>query len=387
MGNYLPPLSDNARRWLRFILMLLVIGLLSGLMLSLRGVFTPILTALAIAYILNPLVTWGQRCGVSRLLVIAVLYFAGVFVLLILGLFLVTTAVEQIIDLRESLGGYLETAKQWIVAHTPVATQDAETQPDKAGISTWWQEFAPLAQQHGVSVANTMLTFLTGLLASVFNWITIFVLIPMYSFFFLWKYNNIVSTIRDHLPAQWRDSTVYFATTIDRAIANFFRGRLLVCLIVGLLTGLGWTLVGVPYSLPLGALAGVLNLVPFMSLLALPLALVITYLDALQDAVNWVAPVLMTMGVYMLVQALESFVLTPTIESRSSGLHPITTVVALLIGAEWAGLLGMLLAIPIASTVKTFAVEYVLPEIQRLATPPPESPAEPEPDSDQKPTP
>ena len=387
MGNYLPPLTDNTRRWLRFIFTLLVIGLLSGLMLSLRGVFTPILTALAIAYILNPLVTWVQRRGVSRLVVIAVLYIAGIFVLLILGIFLVTTAVEQIIDLRESFGGHLETAKQWIVAHTPVTTQATETQPDTTALATWWQEFAPLAQEHGVSVANTMLTFLTGLLAGVLNWITIFVLIPMYSFFFLWKFNSIISTIHDHLPAQWRDNVVYLTTTIDRAIANFFRGRLLVCLIVGLLTGLGWTLVGVPYSLPLGALAGVLNLVPFMSLLALPLALVITYLDALQGDVNWVTPVLMTMGVYMLVQALESFVLTPTIESRSSGLHPITTVVALLIGAEWAGLLGMLLAIPIASTVKTFAVEYVLPEVQRLATPPPESPTEQEPDTDQKPIP
>ena len=127
--------------------------------------------------------------------------------------------------------------------------------------------------------------------------------------------------------------------------------------------------VGIPYSLPLGALAGRLNLVPFMSLLALPPALVLSYLEAAQNDTNWVLPVLLAMGVYMAVQALESFVLTPCIEARSSGLHPITTVVALLIGATWAGLLGMLLAIPIASTLKVFAVEYVLPEIRRLAAP------------------
>ena len=123
-------------------------------------------------------------------------------------------------------------------------------------------------------------------------------------------------------------------------------------------------------------LAGLLNLVPFMSLLALPLALISAYFGAVQAAlpgevVNWTMPVLLAMAVYMAVQAIESFILTPLIESRSSGLHPVTTVVALLIGGQWAGLLGMLLAIPIASTVKALAAQFLLPEIRRLAAPPP----------------
>ncbi|RMF74919.1 MAG: AI-2E family transporter, partial [Planctomycetota bacterium] len=69
----------------------------------------------------------------------------------------------------------------------------------------------------------------------------------------------------------------------------------------------------------------------------------------------------------LVVQAIESFLLTPLIESRSSGLHPVTTVVALLIGGKLAGLLGMLLAIPIASTLKSLGAEWVLPEVRRLA--------------------
>jgi predicted PurR-regulated permease PerM len=67
------------------------------------------------------------------------------------------------------------------------------------------------------------------------------------------------------------------------------------------------------------------------------------------------------------VQTLDSFVLSPYILGRSSGLHPVTTLAVLLIGGQVAGLLGMLLAIPVASTLKTLAAEFVLPEIRRLA--------------------
>jgi predicted PurR-regulated permease PerM len=194
--------------------------------------------------------------------------------------------------------------------------------------------------------------------------VSLLVLIPMFTFYFLWRFNAGVHIVHDHLPAAYREGIVHVLTTINGAVANFFRGRLLVSLGVGLASALGWSLVGVPYSLPLGLLAGALNLVPFMSLLALPPVLLFTWVSASD---HWLGPVMLAMGVYLAVQALESFLLSPLIEGQSSGLHPLVIVVALLIGAEVAGLLGMLLAIPLASTLKTLAAEFVLPEIRRLA--------------------
>lgn len=390
MERYLPPLSETGVRWLRFGALVAVVVLLGWSIISLRPVLTPIFVALVIAYILNPLVSWLERRRISRLRAITLLYIVGTALLLAAGAFLTGKTIAQIVQWRDNVDRYVESAKSWLAARpgltgglepAPAATQpdtqptaQPDTRPAVASID-WWAEIGPLLRKHGVGLANSLLAFLTGFLLSALNWITIFVLIPMFTFFFLWKFNDIVATVRAYLPARYRDTIVYLVTTTDAAVANFFRGRLIVCLIVGLATGIGWTLVGVPYSLPLGALAGALNLVPFMSLLALPPALLVTYLDATGPDTDWKLPVVLTMAVYMAVQALESFVLTPTIESKSSGLHPITTVVALLIGAQWAGLLGMLLAIPITSTLKTLATELVLPEVRRLAGQPPPSAA------------
>jgi hypothetical protein len=99
----------------------------------------------------------------------------------------------------------------------------------------------------------------------------------------------------------------------------------------------------------------------------LPPALILTYLSAVQASTPWAVPLLLVFAVYVAVQAIESFILSPVIESRSNGLHPVTVVVALLIGSQIAGLLGMLLAIPVASTLKSLGAIYVLPEIRRLA--------------------
>jgi len=367
MERYLPPVSAAAARWLRLAGLLVALGLLGWAVLDLRGVLTPLAVALAMAYVLNPLITRLERRGVRRLHAVLGLYACGTVVVLGLGLFLILKAIEQAVDLRENIGRYIEFVSGFLAHLGPTsvpATASATPRYD------WWKEVAPLAQQHGLALANSTLGVLTGFFSNMLNWLSIFVLIPLFAFSFLWKFDSFLRSVRDHLPAASRDVIIHLTTTIDRAMATFFRGRLIVCIIVALASALGWTLAGVPLALALGLLAGVLNLVPYLSLLALPPALLSAYFDAVRTDDDWKLPVLLAMGVYLAVQALETFVLTPTIESRASGLHPLTTVVALLIGAHWAGLLGLLLAIPVASTLKTLAAEFVLPELRRLAQSP-----------------
>jgi predicted PurR-regulated permease PerM len=242
--------------------------------------------------------------------------------------------------------------------------------PSSAPVVTardWWRTAEPLLTQYGATAGQRALDYLQRAIGDVLNLLTLLVLVPLFTFYFLWRFNAVVTALRDYLPVAYRDSIVNVARTIDSAVASFFRGRLIVCTIIGLFSAIGWSLVGMPYSLPLGLLAGALNLVPFMSLLALPPALLLAYLNATAAGQPWVMPVTLAMGVYMAAQALESFVLSPLIEGRTSGLHPLVIVVALLIGGEIAGLAGMLLAIPVASTLRTLASELLLPELRRLA--------------------
>lgn len=379
MEHYLPSLSEPARRWLRLAGLLAALAALCWLAYALRAAFTPLLAAAAVAYVLNPVVTWIERTRRAQRLSIVIVVFAG-FAAVVLGggLCIGSRTVAQLSDMQERFPRYVQALGQWaevIQRHLrgtsqPAAAETAAvaaSQPAAVPAAPWWPAVAPLLEQHGIGVARAALGYLSRVASNALALVSLFVLVPVFTFYFLWRFNDGVRAIRDHLPLAQRDAIVSAVSTIDAAMANFFRGRLIVCLAVAALTGLGWTAVGVPFGLPLGLVAGALNLVPFLSLLVLPVALLAAYLGAMDAAVPWLTPVLLTMGVYMAVQTLESFLLSPWIEGKSSGLHPLLIVVALLIGAELAGLLGLLLAIPVASSLKTLAARLVLPEIRRLA--------------------
>lgn len=354
MQEYFPPLSPRAQRWARFFA--LIAGVVGFFWLArvLSGVLTPLVAALAIAYIFNPVVTWlEKRCSIPRFTSVLI----GMIVLVAIGLLVLIVGTVQAYQLANNLPRYLASLQDWASKSLPMLMPDDATK----------ERLKTLLQEHGGGVAATIAAFVGAWLSNAFYAVSLIVLLPMYTFFSLWHFNYVVKVVHDHLPEQSRPTVVRVVTTIDRAISDFFRGRLVVSAIVGILAAIGWSIVGLRYSIALGALAGMLNLIPFMSVLALPPAILVAWIAANEAGVSWFHPVLFTIAVYFIVQAIESFVLSPIVDAHSTGLHPVTTIVALMIGAELLGILGMLLAIPIASTLKSLLSEFVWPEVRRLA--------------------
>ncbi|MEW6252337.1 MAG: AI-2E family transporter [Planctomycetota bacterium] len=388
MQPYIPTLSDSARTWVRFLVLLVGLAVLCWIVYRLRVVFTPLLVGAALAYVLNPLVSWlEQRWRVRRLYTVMVVFVLAGVLLVGGGFYTYTELVAQLQDLQQRLPHYVELLKEKVPTYRaqlaaalgrPIPeTLPAAVEPAAEGVAAlegpttvpapapWLEPASGLLKEYGLTVGGYVLGYLRAGVGNALSLVSLLILVPMFAFYFMWRFNDFVARIRDYLPEAYRGGIVHVARTIDTAIASFFRGRLLVCVAVGVACAIGWTIIGLPYSVPLGLLVGALNLVPFMTLLALPPALLAAFFKT--GGSDWLWPVVLTMGVFVLVQALESFVLSPLIYGRSSGLHPLVIVVALLIGAELAGLLGLLLAIPVASTLRTLAAELVLPELRRLA--------------------
>lgn len=360
MNPYIPELSPPAARWARFLALLAALLLLGWLAHRLRSVLTPLAAGFAIAYVLNPVIARLERRRLPRLAATSMAFvLIGGSALVALGL-LAYLGTVQLISLAGNVPGYLASAEDWLRQRYP-------TLVSRIGDP---QQVMALAKEHGQTVAAQAGAWAAAAFGNAAQWLSFGLLVPLYGFFFLWKFDAIIAAVRSHLPAAYRPVIERVAATADRSIAEFFRGRLIICAVYGALIGVGWLLVGTPYSLPLGLLAALTNLVPGLSVLALPPALLLTYLDAVHSGVAWVWPIAYCAGVYFAAQAVESFLLAPYVMGHSSGLHPITTVVVLLIGAELAGLLGVLLAIPAASTLKSLATEFLMPEIRRLAAQP-----------------
>lgn len=147
---------------------------------------------------------------------------------------------------------------------------------------------------------------------------------------------------------------------LERSIMGYFRGQLIVALTMGLAVGIGLWLLGIPLAVPVALLVGVLELVPY---LGVALGAVLVAFVALP--LGWLA-VLKALGVLVLAAQLEGHVLAPLIVGRSTKLHPLTVLLALLVGERLAGVGGMLVGIPVVAFAKLW-LEDVWPTPQKSA--------------------
>lgn len=213
-----------------------------------------------------------------------------------------------------------------------------------------------------------------SLFASIFSWVSWLLLCPLYIFYLLLEIDPLVAKIRGYLPGRYRGTVVRIAGKIDRTMASFFRGRLLICVFKGLGTSVGLLIVGVPFALPLGIAAGFLALVPYVGIwFAIIPTVLLTWLDA-----QSIGPLLGVGCVFAAMEVLEGFWMVPTFLGKEVGLHPLTVIVTMLVFAELLGFIGILLSVPLAAIAKILLEEFVMPLVREFAAEP-ESPRPPPP--------
>ena len=186
-----------------------------------------------------------------------------------------------------------------------------------------------------------------------------FILVPVYLFYFLLEKKGINRRWTDYLPIQEskaKEEIVFILQSINDCMIVFFRGQVLVQLCVGTLIATSYLILGLNYAVLLGVVAAVLGIVPYIGaiisfLLALTLA-------AVQFG-DWTHP-LLVIAIAATVKTLEDFVIGPKIIGERSGLHPLTIIIAVMLGTTLlGGILGAVLAIPLTAVLRTLMFRYV----------------------------
>jgi len=227
--------------------------------------------------------------------------------------------------------------------------------PDRAGFQ-WGALLGSSAEQVLVTAVDVLTV---GFLAA---------LVPFYFWFFSISFPAALDFLRGLLPVRHRDRVIELAVEMDRAVSGFVRGRIVVSSIMGVLIAVGWKFFGVPYAITLGVVVGVFSLVPYLSVVGLPIAIGLLAVDQLAlpeaDRMTWFWMLLGPTVVYGIVQFLEGYVLIPLIAGKATDLDPVSIFVAVLAGAAIAGVYGMLLSIPVAACLKIYLREVVMPHLR-----------------------
>jgi predicted PurR-regulated permease PerM len=198
-----------------------------------------------------------------------------------------------------------------------------------------------------------------GKVAAWFGILAGLALIPIYAFYFLLEKSAIESRWTDYLPVTrsgFKDELVFVLRSINDHLIVFFRSQVLVAICDGILYTVGFLIIGLPYAVLVGAMATVLTMIPFLgAIVTCAAALILAFVQY----GDWQHPALVLV-VFAIVQTLEGLVISPKIMGDRVGLHPLTIIIAVVIGTSvLGGLLGGILAIPLTAAGKVLMFRYV----------------------------
>jgi len=334
----------------RTLMAFLAIALLLGSVYALRGVLTPLCTALGIAYLLDPVVDRFEAKRVPRgLAIVIVLTILSVFISLFLLLVLpgVVREVAQFIsDLPNELAEVLRNIEPVLLEYdirVPHSVSEALTQ----------FEIAPSdLASHAAQPVQAVIQFLLGGTVSMVGALASLLIVPVLAFYLLYDFDRMTAGARDLVPLRVRDQVVEIATEIDVMMGQFVRGQLLVMIAMAVLYGTAYSMVGVRLAVPIALVAGLLAFIPYVGSGS---ALTMGLLMCLVDWTGWMK-VILVIAAYAVCQFLEGFVIIPRVVGNKVGLPAVWVLVALMIGAEVFGFLGVLLAVPVAAVAKIIVV-------------------------------
>lgn len=397
-----PPPSPIQTRLLWFALTALAVTVIAGcagllvwalgrVLHLLSPVLWPLALAAVLSYLLDPVVDWlERRRRMKRSRAIILVFTAATLLVLGLGATFVPRLIFETRELAAKIPDYAariqERTSVWMQqsgpaglhfgapTNAPATTNLVGTAPAAPGLAATNAPAAvspnsDLAHQ----IAESAVAWLPKMLPKIGSWLADqasrvaawfglvagLALVPVYCFYFLLEKDGIQRRWTDYLPMQEsraKEELVFVLTAINDRLIVFFRGQLLVAACDGVLYGIGFFAIGLNYSLLLGLVAGLLSIIPY---LGAALTLIPALVLAAVQFQDWLHPVLV-LAVFATVQAVEGLYISPKIIGDRVGLHPLSIIVAVMVGTTLlGGVLGGVLAIPLTAALRVLMFRYV----------------------------
>jgi predicted PurR-regulated permease PerM len=321
-----------------------------------------------IAYILNPVVEALERLRIRRPVAVVIVS----QVVTEMGRFV--SLVPKAIDNLTSLSTHVQAWLAGVMTNLPDAISSRlgvpanqtqlsqQIRQELVNFTTQLAQSLNRLLQHIIAGGPSLLVSgATAVISTTFQVVLIFIA----SAYFLYDFPRFTSNFHRFVPVRWRPLYEDLTEKADRAVGGYLRGQVLITLTLGILIWLGLTIIGVPLATAISFLAAIFNLVPYLGPIigVLPAVLLGLTVSPLTSVLAIV--------VFLLANQLEGHVLSPLILSRSTNLHPVTVLLAIMAGLGLFGLVGALLAVPLVALLKVVLEEYLLTRPAYATVPPP----------------
>ena len=352
-------------------LVVAILGILFGILLLylLRSLVTSVILAFLMAYILHPLTRWVMektRMPRGVVAVLALLLSAVLILSVTTGLGVAFS--QRVVDLASYLSSIVEQLPATIesLADQTIKIWRFEINLREMNISPLLTNLAsslsPLLTTAGSLIGSFAVAAISGA--------TTFLLMIVMSFYFLVDFENIRPAMLKFIPTSYQQDFEHLLTQTNRIWRAFLRGQVLLGVIVGVITSVLMSIVGLDFPIAVGVIAGFMELIPMFGPI---ITGVFATLIALFQIVNpWgLSPLgytLLIIGIFFIIQQVENLILVPRIMGESLNIHPLVVFIAVLAGGILAGFIGILLASPVVATLR-LGTGYLYSKVVEVAPP------------------
>ena len=298
-----------------------------------RDILLLVFLAIIIVSAIDPIVDWFQKRKIPRSLTVLVIYVLFLSALgTAIGLLIppLTSEIrglgESFPSLVEKFSGYFRIIRDYAVSHNL-----------QQNVSNFTANISERMSQAGSSIFSGTISFIGGIFS--------FVVVLSVAFYMSVQEKGIKKFFASLMPEEHREYVTGFVDRIQFKMGRWLQGQFFLMFIVFALDYVGLLLIGAPYALVLALIAGILEIIPYIGpIISAVIAVAISFLHGPLIG-------LLVLGLFILVQQLEGYVLTPLIMKKAVGLNPVVVILALLIGAKLGGVMGIIVAVPVATVI------------------------------------
>jgi putative permease len=324
-------------RRLKLFFFLAALGLLFLAIVFIKNVFVSFLLAFVIYFILAPIVDLLERRGFSRQWSTTLPFVVLILVLVGLLQAFSPVLIAQISSLKVEFPNYIDSATRFLV-HLESQANTLVSQ-----IYPW-----DLRGHVQPKIVSLMEDFFKNLPEYLSQSLTIFFLTPFLAYFMLLDGRDFVRRILNLVPNNFFELALNLSHQVSDQMGGFIRARILESALIGTVIWVGLLILGFPYALLLAVFAGILNVIPYLGpFIGAAPALIICFASPDPNAT-----LLWLIMIYALAQVLDIVLIIPFVVARIVNLHPVTVVLAVIVGSQLMGILGMIISIPLFSALK-----------------------------------
>lgn len=309
---------------------------------SLSAICFPFLMGFIGAYCLDGTVSRLARHHIPRGIGSAIMVLTVILTLVIMMMVFIPFVQQQLTSLAVNAPDFVES---WITNLKPSIDEFSK----QMGVNPPEDIKAHLSNHIG-DVFSWSLKIITNLLTNgmaLANILSLIILTPIIMFYILKDWPNVIVTIQNNIPYNYRDRITSYATRIDTTLSEYGRGQAQVCLVLMITYSIALWSIGIKDGIFIGIMTGFMAFIPYVGML---LGLLATLASAFANFTGW-NQIALIFSIFITFNLIEGNILSPRLIGEKVGVHPVWIIFALLAGATWFGFLGILVALPMAAVI------------------------------------